>query len=543
MKKRLLSLLTVALLIIITACSKQVAVNNEINTTTNDKDIAIIFTNDIHCGLTDNVGVPSMMKYYNDLDNEGVYKVLVDAGDFSQGNATGSVSKGESLSKLMSDLGYDFIVPGNHDFDYGYKKLLENSIYLTGKLYSCNIVDKKTGKPFFDGYKVFALGNKKVGFVGVTTPWTFTTTKPSNLKDENDELAVDFMIDDTGKILFDTIQKNIDAAKSEGADYVVLVGHIGETGVAEPYSMKTIVANLKDIDAVIDGHSHSIYNTMYATKDGKNIPAAQTGTKEMSFGRLNITKDGDVSIELIDKVDGKDPKAEKLINDLLEDIKKQTSAIIYKDNKINFTINDPETGKRAVRKAETNLGDFVADSMRYAGNSDIAFANGGSIRDNIKVGDITYNDIINVSPFFNSISTVKITGQQLLDFLELNSMNYPEEHGGFAQSSGFTYEIDGTKQTKVVCDTDGNFEKVDGEYRVKNVVVGDEPLDKEKLYTATANDFTIVECGGGCSMFKNAEMVNLDFTIDTEALADYFAVADMSKYQNPRGEGRIKIYG
>lgn len=536
MKKKFLRLLLLLVSIFSIACSQ---VSN--TSVANDKDIVILFTNDVHCGLTDNVTLAGMMKYYKDLDNQNVYKALVDAGDFSQGNAVGSTSKGEELFKLVDKLGYDFVVPGNHEFDYGIKKFIENSLYLSGKLYSCNIVDLRTNEPLFDGYKIMNFGSKKVAFVGVTTPWTITSTKPSNLVDENGKTIVGFMQDEHGNELFNVIQKNVDQVKNEGADYVVLVCHVGEPTSYNPYYMENLVKHLKGIDAVIDGHSHSVYNTIYKDANGKEIPGAQTGTKMQNFGRLDITKDGKVSIELIDKVDGKDPEAEKIINDLLDKVKEETSAIVYKDNKVHLTINDLTTGKRRVRNGETNLGDFFADAVRYAGNSDIAFVNGGAIRSDINIGDVTYNDIINVAPFFTPISTAKISGKQLLDFLEFYSSSYPEEQGGFVQCSGFSYDIDTTIKPSVEADANGNFVKVNGEYRVKNVMVGGEPLDLEKYYTSTSNDYVIVEHGGGATMLNDAEIINKDFTIETDVLADYFKVADFSKYTNPEGEGRIGI--
>lgn len=204
-----------------------------------------------------------------------------------------------------------------------------------------------------------------------------------------------------------------------------------------------------------------------------------------------------------------------------------------------------QTQGRAVRNSETNLGDLCADAYRAKTGADIAIINGGGVRANIAVGDITYGNIIDVQPFGNSICVIEATGQQILDCLELGAIHYPEEDSSFIQVSGLTYQINAYIPSSVKTDKDGNFLGVDGEYRVSNVFVGDEPLDLGKTYTVASHDYYLISFGNGMTMFRDCPMVAKEISLDNQALIDYIT-DDLGgtvggEYSDPRGSGRITV--
>ena len=212
---------------------------------------------------------------------------------------------------------------------------------------------------------------------------------------------------------------------------------------------------------------------------------------------------------------------------------------------VELTVNDPETGERAVRNSETNLGDLCADAYRVKTGADIGLINGGGVRANIAAGDITYGNIIDVQPFGNSLCVVEATGQQILDCLEMGAVHAPEENGGFMQVSGLSYTVNTYIPSSVTTDENGNFTGVDGEYRVKNVLVNGEPLDLEKVYTVASHNYLLFNGGDGMSMFKDCNMIAKEIALDNQALIDYIT-EDLGgtvgeEYSDPRGSGRIAV--
>ena len=220
---------------------------------------------------------------------------------------------------------------------------------------------------------------------------------------------------------------------------------------------------------------------------------------------------------------------------------------------MELTINDPvekdASGNpiRMVRRAETNLGDFCADAILRQTGADIAVANGGGIRTNISVGEITYGDIINVFPFGNQIAVLEATGQQILDALEWGAKDIPDESGGFLHVSGMSYEIDVSVPSGCRSDDLGMCVGIEGERKVKNAFVGEEPLDPEKKYTVAGNDYVLLLNGGGQTAFDGARVIQPDLMLDNQLLIDY--VKDTlngrigEEYADPYGQGRIKIVG
>lgn len=168
------------------------------------------------------------------------------------------------------------------------------------------------------------------------------------------------------------------------------------------------------------------------------------------------------------------------------------------------------------------------------------------MRADINAGDITYGDIINVHPFGNSACLVEVTGQQLKDALELGSAAYPGESGGFLQVSGLTYTINADIPSSVVKNDKSEFVKVDGAYRVSDIMVGGQPLDVNKTYTLASHNYMLKDAGDGYTMFgtKNVKVLQDEVMIDNQVLINYIVEklggVVGAEYAAPQGRITIK---
>lgn len=573
-----------------------------------DKDIVVLYTNDVHCGGDDNIGYAGLALYKKEMLAQTPYVALVDGGDAIQGAPIGTLSDGGYLIDIMNKVGYDFAVPGNHEFDYGMPRFLELAEKLNCGYYSSNFMDLRTGSAVFAPYKMFTYGNTKVAFVGATTPESFTKSTPTYFQDGNGTYIYGFCEDESGKKLYTQIQASVDQAKAEGAEIVVLVGHLGENGTTDQWTSDNVIKNTAGIDAVIDGHSHEVYNKYVKNKDGKDVLLTQTGTKLKNIGKLTIKTDGTMTSEMVTKVpEGvvtstytvkkgdslsriakrelgsydryreiynsnravlKDPNVLTVGSQLIIPAKSAVTAdgkaIDYDTDRFikaiqsqynetlktvigrtgtELTINNPATGNRAVRSGETNLGDLCADAYRVVLGADIGLSNGGGVRASIKPGNITYNDTLTVFPFGNMGCVAEVKGQQIKDALEMASKNYPKESGGFLQVSGLTYTINSQTPSSVQVDEKGNFLKVNGAYRVSDIMVGGTPLDVNKTYTVASHNYMLKSGGDGMTMFKGSKIIRDEVITDVDLLSSYIRNQlggnVGSDYANPAGQGRI----
>ncbi|WP_312503594.1 bifunctional UDP-sugar hydrolase/5'-nucleotidase [Lacrimispora sp.] len=575
-----------------------------------DRDIVVLYTNDVHCGVDENIGYAGLALYKKEMQAQTPYVTLIDAGDAIQGAPIGTLSDGGYLIDIMNKVGYDFAVPGNHEYDYGMPRFLELAGKLSCGYYSSNFMDLRTGSTVFAPYKIFTYGDTKVAFVGATTPESFTKSTPAYFQDGNGNYIYGFCEDENGQRLYNQIQSSVNSAKAEGANYVILVGHLGENGTTDRWTSDNVIKNTTGIDALIDGHSHEEYGKYLKNKDGQDVLLTQTGTKLKNIGKLTLHTDGTISSELVSQVpagagtsaytvkngdslsriakrelgsynrwneiyeanrdkikdpnvltvgiqlvipgksavtvDGKavDYDTDKFIK-VIQAQYNETLKTVIGHTDVELTVNDPATGNRAVRSAETNLGDLSADAYRYVLGAEIGLSNGGGIRANIKAGNITYNDTLTVFPFGNMGCVVEATGQQIKDALEMASRNCPKENGGFLHVSGLTYTIDTSKASNVQVDEKDNFVKVNGAYRVSDIMVGGAPLDVNKTYTVASHNYMLKSAGDGMTMFKGSKVIRDDVLTDVDLLSTYIRSnlggnvgAD---YANPAGQGRITI--
>ena len=502
----------------------------------------IYYTNDIH-GVYENMAKIKALAEKEDA-------ILVDAGDAIQGSIATTLTKGQAMVDVMDAVDYDVQIPGNHEFDFGMDRFMEIDRL---RDYVCvNLKTLDDGKLVMEPYKIIdadgdpSTEDDQIAFVGAVTPLTIGSTTPAFFQDENGDWAYTFLSDGTGEELYNAAQEAIDAAKNEGADYVICVGHLGEELGTNPYMSSDLIRNTVGFDALIDAHAHDIVEEKWVKdKNGEDVLMTQTGTKLAYVGRMEIASDGTISARLIDvaTLTETDPEVQAVVDQIAEQINEVSLAVIA-DSEVALQFNDPVTGKRLIRHAETNLGDFITDAYRGVLGTEIGMANGGGIRANVEIGDVTNGDLIAVHPFGNTMCIAEVTGQQILDALEMGVMFYPGESGSFLQVSGLTYELHSYIPSGVKLSAEGDFLGVDGEYRVKNVMVGGEPMDVNKIYTLGSHNYLLQS--GAYTMFNDAKILRDEIMPDNEALITYIkdnlgGVLKADGYENPYGAGRITV--
>ena len=511
-----------------------------------DKDIVILFTNDVHCGVDDNIGYAGLEWYKHEQEKLPQYVTLVDAGDWAQGATIGSISQGRYILEILNAMGYELAVPGNHEFDYGWGQFESFARNLKCGFVSCNLIDLRTGEPVFKPYKIFTYGDVKVAFVGASTPETITKSTPSYFMDESGKYIYDFDGDMTGGKLIAAIQKAADDARAEGADYVIVVGHLGEyEDVTEVWAAPYIAPRTRGIDAFIDGHSHEVTPGLhFKNADGKDVVVTQTGTKLHNIGKVTITTDGAVKTELISSVDGKDEKISALIAELkarYEDTLQQTLSY----SSFDLRAMDDE-GTWLVRDNETNLCDLATDAMldsvrrTKSGYADVGLYNAGGLRTNIKAGEIKFQDALSVMPFNNTVCVIEVTGQTLLDELEHGARLMPNRNGGLLHVSGMTYTIDARIPTPVKVDSKNILTGIEGERRVKDAKINGEPVDPEKKYRVVSISYVLTGLGDG-HVFAGARLVEPDYDVASDVFARYIKSFGRLPDAYREAQGRIKI--
>lgn len=444
--KKLLSLLLVLCLILSLSCTAFAA--DEAKPLTGKT--VILHSNDVH-GAIDLYAAMASLKA--DYEAQGAEVILADAGDYSQGTVYVSVNRGADAVTMMNATGYDVATIGNHEFDYGYAQLAENMKAAKFKVLCADVLGAD-GKTIFDANTIIEKGGVKIGFFGLETPEAQTKANPKLIE------GLKFLAGKDGSELYNCAAAQVAALKEQGADIIVCLAHLGIDGSSEPYTSYDLAKNVKGIDFIIDGHSHSVITA------GPNGEAIQsTGTAFANIGVItidNATKqivgnelkaiwhteknaDGkDVTVVDYQTRDEKVAAAAKAIIDPIDKAYGEKFAV----SKVTLNGAKAPNGNR---DSETNLGDLITDAMLWKIRSDatikvpvenvVAITNGGGIRATVKAGDITKKDINTVLPFGNTLAVVYVTGAELLEALEASTFCTPESLGGFPQAAGVTFAV------------------------------------------------------------------------------------------------------
>ena len=550
MKTRILSvLLCVVMLLTLSSCGAGDGLSD---------DIVILFTNDVHCGIDDSIGYAGLAAYKNEMAKKYRYVVLADCGDFSQGAYEGAVSKGEYIIDLMNAVGYDFAILGNHEFDYGMEQLQKNIRSSEAQFLNCNITYSGAGEDWISRetkpYEIRTYGKTKVAFIGVSTPWSISSSTPTYFM-ENGDYVYHFSSENVVQF-WGAVQTCVDECREKGADYVVLLSHLGvDVDVDAPFTSLELIENTNGIDVVLDAHSHVEASCwIRQNKDGEDVLLSSTGTKLANIGKLVLTQSGTASVGYIDGYGKKEDSITKKIEEIRAQYEAQMSEVICR---VDFDLMCADENEiRMIRSRELAIGDFVADAYRIIGGADIGMCNGGGIRGDLKSGNVTYKDIIALNPYGNSLCVVRVTGAELLDMLEYfyryTQSDYVRdgkplgEDGSFQQVSGLKFTIDTSVESGVLVDDTDAFTGLSGARRVSDVMILRDgayvPIDVNAAYTIASHNYMIKN--GGCGMLNllaDHELILDESIADYQVLIDYADKlgGDLSQYKTV--DSRITI--
>ncbi|MBN2851999.1 MAG: 5'-nucleotidase C-terminal domain-containing protein [Clostridia bacterium] len=472
-----------------------------------DTTIVIAHTNDIHARVFegDGIGLAKISTLVSELRAANPNTLLMDAGDAFHGQTFATLEKGASIVEVYNLMGYDVMTPGNHDFNYGYERLLELADMADFPILSANVL-KENGTALLEPYTVKTVGGVKVGIFGLTTPETTYKTHPDNVM---------------GLTFADPVvkaQAMVTLLESLGCQVIVGLFHLGLDEASVDTSAK-VAMEVDGIDVIIDGHSHS---TLPQGLVVNNTLIASAGEYDKNLGVVEITVSGGVvtakTASLITKAETADTVADPAVVALTESIN-ATHDVILSEVVGRSTLNI--MGERNyVRTGETNMGNLVTDAMLAESGADVALTNGGGIRASIPAGYITKGDVITVLPFGNYIVTKEVTGAIIKQALEYATDSYPASAGKFPQVGGMSFSID---MNRPVGD------------RIVDLMIGDMPVNLNAAYVLATNDF--MAAGGDGYTMLTTETVN-EFKGLDEAVIDYIAAKGVIA---PLPEGRITV--
>ena len=510
----------------------------------------ILHTNDVHGAVAGYAYIPALRSWMLSHGAEDV--LVVDAGDFSQGDPYVADSKGMTAIELMNAAGYDVVTLGNHEFDYGYDNLKENLSKAEFTPICANVLIDATGEPILESGALFTFYPKdgdaseaylRVGFVGLETPETATKVNPALIKE------IRFT---PFEELYTYAQKAADAARENGADLVIGLFHLGVNAEGAPHRSLDVLAHTTGYDFVIDGHSHTV---MTNGQDG--APIQSTGTKFANIGVVVIDNETKtIENHFLVSTAGleKDPEVMAKAQAIMDEV----------DTKYGTPFATTEVllnGERSPgnRTGETNLGDLIADALVWSvvkeggieqvePNHVVGITNGGGIRATIQPGDVTMKDIKTVMPFGNTVAVVYVKGTELLEALEASTFCTPDPIGGYPQVSGIVFTIDTAKafdQGDLYYDIAGKETTYYGPKSIQRVTIesiNGEPFDPEATYAVVTNNFCQV---GGDTYNSFARAYLEGSTFDTgipmdQVVIDYITdvlggVITAEAYGEPQG--------
>jgi len=486
-----------------------------------EEPIVIVYENDVHCAVE---GYAQLAAVRDSIMKETPYVSTVSCGDFVQGGLVGNISQGEYIVDIMNRVGYDVVTLGNHEFDYGMEQLFRLTERLNATAVCANLRDLRMERSVFAPYHIIRYGQTDVAFVGLLTTSTPTSTSPLTYQDEEGNIIYTFMKEE----FYHHAQQQIDAARAKGADYVVVLSHLGDIPDEDNPTSLTFIAQTTGVDVVLDGHSHSVIpDTLIMNATGNPVQLSSTGTEFQHIGLLSIGTDGKVSTRLI-PTEGQEGNTE--IQTYVDEIKDKVFENGMKTvGKNTVTLNaTDEEGNRLVRLQEMPLGNLCADAFCHVLGTDVALINGGGIRTDMPLGEVTYNDLLAIFPFGNTACTATLSGQQLADALEVAVRLLPEENGSFMQVSGMRFMVNPQLPSPVVLGNDGLFSHVSpaAPRRVSHIHIRCKesgeylPLDPKRIYTLASFDYVLKELGSD-GMLRYATLTKDNLGLDAEILATY----------------------
>lgn len=505
--------------------------------------LAIICTNDVHGHVLlndESLGYAAVAQLRNDWEEKGYEVLVMDCGDAAQGAPIVGRSNGDNAISFMNEVGYDVMVLGNHEFDYGQDKIEDYVNAATFPIISANIIVNANKTNLVAPRTTLTLKDgRKVGVFGLTTPATRTTANP---------LFIEGLTFYEDQELYDCAQEQIDELTNSGCDLIVCLGHLGEDEASAPNRAQDVVANTSGIHLFLDGHDHKEENQTFTDAKGNETLVVESDCYTHMVGVVTW-EDGklDAQFVKIGEYDGQDKTVAAAIQTVADEVGQELGEVIATTP---FKLN----GERVpgLRNSETNLGDLVADALLWQAQisaedyPDAALINSGGLRTSIEEGDITLGSVNEVMPFINYLCTAHITGTALLEALEASCQATPEELGGFPQVAGIKFTIDTTvpyEKGEVYPGSTYHAPANPGA-RVTIESVNELPFDEGATYTIAAPDFV---CVGGDTYYAFAASAKDSLRTTGHTISDVICnyLKEMNygavgyEYANP--QGRITI--
>lgn len=467
--------------------------------------LTVLYTNDTHGYAAKDpergtLGYAALAAYREELADRGNTVLLADGGGCLYGGELGLVSQGQDVVSLMNETGYAVAAPGRGDFLYGIQGL--KALPARFDWVCCNLVEEETGLPVFAPYKMVAVGEHTVAFVGVASP-VILRGLPQGCE------GYSFCQEN----LYDQIQKTIDAALAEGAEAVICIGSAGIEPEESPFTATEIIANTTGMAVYLGGGDYPAEGV--SLEDSKGDPVLLLGNNENfgSFAEVNIdltkhTAQG----KLVRAVDGEKPAIAAYTESLLEGCG-ETASQKLTGNSCN--LDNAGTG-------ETVLGSFCCDAIREAMGADAALLPGNVLLAGLPKGDISAADCMTVFSDLQKVCAVEATGREILDALEYANRER-EDPDGWLQVSGIAYRVNFAVPSGVVTDENGAFVEIQGPYRVTDVTVGGKPLEPEQVYILAGPELTVGLGGGGYAMFADCPMAVSPVMTAQDALIRFVA--------------------
>ncbi|WP_312906615.1 5'-nucleotidase C-terminal domain-containing protein [Tissierella praeacuta] len=476
------------------------------------KILTIVHVNDVHGRLNldereGGIGLARLKTKVDELKAKNPNLLLLNAGDTLHGAIDINITKGETMINLMNKIGFDAMVPGNHDFNYGYKRLLELKDKAEFPMIGSNIVKEANGKSDFEPYKIFDVDGIKVGIFGLGTEETKYKSHPSNTEGIKFEDPVE------------VAKKMVKELKEKEVNVIIALAHLGvdESTDANTYD---VAKNVEGIDLIVDGHSHTelpngeVKGDTLIVQAGSYLKNIGIVELEVSEGKVNKK-----TAKLFGYDEGKDLVPNPIIEEeikKIEEINKSFKEAVVGKSKVNLV------GEReVVRKGESNLGNLLTDAMIKATGADVALTNGGGIRASIVSGDIKVGDILTSFPFTNTLAVIEVTGEEIVKALEHGVDMYPEAAGHFPHIGGITFKFDPSKPV-------GS--------RTLDINIKGEPVKSDKKYKLVTNDF-VASGGDGYTMFKGKPFI-AEGGLLSDILIEYFK--EVGEVE-PKVEGRVVV--
>ncbi|UYI48555.1 bifunctional UDP-sugar hydrolase/5'-nucleotidase UshA [Vibrio natriegens] len=512
--------------------------------------LTVLHTNDHHGRFWQNkyaeYGMAARKTLIDDLreeiEAEGGSLLLLSGGDINTGVPESDLQDAEPDFKGMSKIGYDAMALGNHEFDNPLDVLFKQQEWATFPMLSANIYSKETGKRMFQPYAMFNKQGIKIAVIGLTTEDTAKLGNPEYIG------QVDFRDpkEEAKKLI-------AELKKTEYPDLIFAVTHMGHyengnRGINAPGDVALArYLSEGDLDMIVGGHSQEPVcmegpNVMKKNfKPGDECqPDQQNGTYivqayewgkyvgradyEFRNGELSMVSYDLIPVNLKKKVEINGQSERVLVEDeIAQDESMLEFLRPYQEKgqgQLNVKIAESngklEGDRDVVRFKQTNLGRLIATAHMERAKADFAVMNSGGVRDSIEKGDITYKDVLTVQPFGNMVTYVDMSGQEVLDYLNVVATK-PVDSGAYAQFAGIALTIE------------------NGE--VTNVFIGDQQLRLDGNYRFTVPSYNAAGGDGYPKIDNHAGYVNTGFT-DAEVLKDYLeshSPIDVNRYA-PTGQ-------